>query len=447
VRAAAWSDHRSEHAAALNSSFIRSFSGDCEHKQLASLYINPSGGDTINPPISWDGIIRSEMWWNLIAVLAALTLLLAIGWWWGDRLFACLLVLAVLGIRFDLFFTGNLYSSTDVWAADAITAVLVFLAMTIFLAHTTAPAGAGASWERRLAAAGVAVAVPVGLIGAVQLAAPSTPHAATAPACAGASVADGAFLATTPATGINARSGPDTSYPQVRRFAASCTLSFDGYCIGEPTDDLLITGDPDQRWLILHRPWETWPWDHMPWAKQAPVFVAAGKVQSQSAESALGTQPDPECAQHGGWSPPKPLALATAFTKGVVTAHATAIGAELIGISVESSRHPQDGSDAIFHLANPAPLRTDTTSSIIATWNAETITGKAIGPYAATFTLMASVCLAPAVPDPRDYAVSRFAWNGQTVTPLANNSPSVSNEKRLQTEACRVAPDYPKAEP
>lgn len=384
----------------------------------------------------------------LSLAIAALVVILTLVWAIGARLFAGVMIVLALVVRFDLFATGSLYSSTDVWAADTITAVLVFVAMTIFLAHPMTESAADVSWERRLATAGVVIAVPVGLIGAVQLAAPSTPRAATAPACSGASVAGGAFLATTPSTGINARSGPDTSYPQIRRFGANCTLSFDGYCIGEPTDDLLIKEDPDQRWLILHRAWEAWPWDHMPWRANAYAFVAAGKVQSQSPESALKTQPASICAKHGAWALPKQLKLATALAKGIVTAHATAVGAELIGMSILSSRRPENGSDEIFPLTSPAPLRTDSTGTTPpATWNAETITGKAVGPQSAIFTLVASVCLAPAVPAPRDYAVARFSWNGKTVAPLANNSPSVPNRKRALAEACRVAPDYPKAEP
>jgi hypothetical protein len=379
-------------------------------------------------------------------------------WAWGARRFAVALVAFVLGVRYDLFRTGSLYSTTAVWAADVVTAALVLLAFTIFLAPPRTKRKKGeieagtqkrteASWESQVATLGVAIALPAGLIGAVQLAAPTTPHAATAPGCAGASVAGGHFLATTSSVGSNARSGPATSYPQVRRFSANCTLAFDGYCIGEPTDDLIVKDGPDQRWLILHRPWESWPWNQMFWAHQEYAFVAAGKVQSQSPESKLGDQPDPQCPSHGGWQRPKPLKLTTSLAKGVVTARATAVGADLIGISIMSTRHPEDGSDTIFYLTNPEPKRTDPQGSITATWNAETLTGKAIGAHRATFTLIASVCLAPAVPAPDNYAVGRFAWNGKAVSSLSNTSTVVPEKTRVLAEACRVAPDYPNKAP
>jgi hypothetical protein len=240
---------------------------------------------------------------------------------------------------------------------------------------TEASSDEGASWERRLATAGVAIAVPVGLIGAVQLAAPSTPNAASAPACSGASLAGGVFLATTLETGVNARSGPDTTYPQVQRFAANCTLSFDGYCIGEPVNDLTITAYADQRWLILHRPWEAWPWDHMPWGDPSYAFVAAGTVQSQSAENELGEGPSKTCGRLGGWKAPSPVVLTTSIRHGVISIRASSEGAEIIGLSIMSSQALKNGSDPIFALTESAPDLTHRTGSITASWNAQAYTG------------------------------------------------------------------------
>jgi hypothetical protein len=274
-----------------------------------------------------------------------------------------------------------------------------------------------------------------------------TPHTATAPACAGASVAGGAFLATTPAKGINARSGPDTNYPQVQRFAGNCTLSFDGYCIGEPADDITLTAYPDQRWLILHRPWQSWPWRHMPWGDPPYAFMAAGDVQSQSAESKLGSAPDKACPRLGGWRAPSRVSLTATLTTGVVGIRATAPGAEIIGLSIMSSQPPANGGDAIFPLTNPAPKRTDASGSITATWNAQTITGPAIG-HPATLTLVASACLGPAVPDPGNYILKQFSWNGTIVTPTTTLPKlTKSTAQRAQAAACRIAPDYPKASP
>jgi hypothetical protein len=385
--------------------------------------------------------------WAFIILIVALLCVLSFGWRVGRRWGLAIAIVAIAIVaRADLFAVGNLFSSTAVWAADVVTAVLLFLAITLVLARpkdsATADAKGRGSWESRLAATGVAVAVPVGLIGAVQLAYPVTPHPASAPACAGASVAGGTFLATTPSTGINARSGPDTSYPQVSRFGANCTLSFDGYCIGEPTDDLVVKERPDQRWLILHQAWKTWPWRHMWWHHEDYEFVAAGKIQSQTQESVLGSRPDPICSTHGGWKLPKQLTLTTTLTKGVVTAHASALGSELIGVSVLSSRPPENGSSSIRSVTTPTPEPTDASSSITATWKAEAGTGKVVGPHSAIFTLVASACLAPAVPATDNYAVRRFAWDGRTISPLSDNSSNIPYKERLLEEACRVGPDY-----
>jgi hypothetical protein len=381
---------------------------------------------------------------TLICGLVGLAIILAVARGLGARVFACVVIMLALGVRLDLFAAGSLYSSTDVWAADVITAVLVFVAMTVFLGHAST-SSARVSWERRLTTAGVAIAVPVGLIGAVQLAAPNTPRTATAPACSGASVADGAFLATTPETGVNARSGPDTTYPQVQRFAANCTLSFDGYCIGEPVNDLRTTEYPDQRWLILHRPWETWPWDHMPWGDPPYAFVAAGTVQSQSAEGELGERPNKMCSHLGGWKPPTSVVLTTSIKQGVITISASSEGAEIIGVSVMSSQTLKDGSDSVFQLTEPAPDLTHGTGSITATWNAQAVTGPAVG-RPATFTLLASVCLGPAVADLESYAIRQFDWNGKVITAgpskMKSLLPTRSQRLHLQAAACRIAPGY-----
>ena len=366
--------------------------------------------------------------------------------WHNPRVMLIPVVLFMLafGARLDLFLTGSLYSQSAVLASDAILAALGFWMATAIAARLLK----SSSWDARLVAVGAAIGIPAALIGLVELVAPVTPATATSPACDGASVAGAPFLATTPPGGVNARSGPDTTYPQVQRFAGNCTLAFDGYCVGEPTDDLVTKEYPDQRWLILHRPWQSWPWDHMSWGNPAYTFIAAGKVQSQSPENALGTNPAKVCSRLGGWEPPRHVALAATIAKGVASIQANAAGAEIIGLSIMSSQQPTIGTDAIFPLTNPAPKRTDAAGAITATWNAETVTGPAIG-RPATLTLLASVCLGPAVADPGNYAIWQVIWNGKMIAQAATAPHSVTQAEaqRLQTTACRIAPDYPKSSP
>lgn len=381
---------------------------------------------------------------TLVFTIAALIIVIGVAAAISARLLACLLAGLALGIRLDLYATGSLYSPTDVWAADVVVAVVVFLAMIIFLAF---PKGQyqhpKASWERRLATVGVAIAVPVGLVGVVQLAAPNTLHSAAAPACAGAPITGGKFLATTPSSGLNARSGPDTTYPQVQRFAANCTLAFDGYCIGEPVNDLRTTEYPDQRWLILHRPWQSWPWKKMPWGDPPYALVAAGTVQSQSAESDLGERPEQACSRLGGWKAPSPISLKTSISEGVVVIRAFSEQAEIIGLSIASSQPLKNGSDSVFPLTEPAPKLTHGTGIITAAWNAQAATGPAVG-RPATFTLLASVCLGPAVADLGNYAIQQFSWSGAAMSALSSRPSSLTRAQKLylQTAACRIAPDY-----
>jgi len=75
---------------------------------------------------------------------------------------------------------------------------------------------------------------------AAELIAPNTPVAASAPACPGAPVYGAGFFAQTTGLGVNSRSGPGREYAQVNRYAANCTLGFDGYCVGSVERDLRL---------------------------------------------------------------------------------------------------------------------------------------------------------------------------------------------------------------
>jgi hypothetical protein len=81
-------------------------------------------------------------------------------------------------------------------------------------------------------------------------------------------------------------------------------------------------------------------------------------------------------------------------------------------------------------------------------WNAQTLTGPAIG-QSTTLTLVASVCVAPGVLDFGNYTFRQFSWNDKTVVPITALPKSITHTdaQHLQTDACRIAPDYPKASP
>ncbi len=137
------------------------------------------------------------------------------------------------------------------------------------------------------------VAVLLGLAltaySAAELIAPNTPVAASAPACPGAPVYGARFFAQTADLGANARSGPGREYAQANRYAANCTLGFDGYCVGSVEQDLRLK-TPDDRWLIVHgRPNQV---------------VSSAVVIDQSPERDLGQDPSNACKKMGGLSLP-----------------------------------------------------------------------------------------------------------------------------------------------
>jgi hypothetical protein len=331
---------------------------------------------------------------------------------------------------------GTLHSDEQLWAANLIVAALGLWAVAVVLSRLLADA----DLDKRIGAVAAIIALPAAAVGAVQLLGPATPPTATAPACRGASVAGGAFRATTQSVGANARSGPGTSYPQTQRFAGNCTLSFDGYCIGEPTNDLLVKRHPDQRWLILHRPWKPWPWDPAPYH-----FVAAGKVQSQSSEDRLGDATHPACERRGGLDSPGALSLKQlALDKGVVRLRARSAGARIIGVSVMVEQEPRDRSDRIVALTDPAPKPTYSDGSIDVTWAAQR-SGTATGTKPGKLTIYATVCLAPAVPQSANDGFRQYWWNGTNVRSLPKRQWKLDDEarKRLRTAACRISPEYP----
>jgi hypothetical protein len=354
------------------------------------------------------------------------------------RWIVLLLFLAAAVARVVLAQIGTLHTDEQLWGANAVVAALGVWAVAAVLSRGLI----GADIDKRIGVIAAVIAIPAASVGAVQLFGPATPPTATAPACRGASVAGGAFRATTQEVGVNARSGPGTSYPQIQRFAGNCTLSFDGYCIGEPTNDLIVKSHPDQRWLILHRPWLPWPWRPAPYS-----FVAAGKVQSQSSEDKLGTAPHGACSKLGGLDGPRPLSMKQlALDKGVVKLRAASSGARIIGLSVMLENQPKDGSDRVFALTDPVPKLAYSDGSIDATWIAQR-SGAATGTKRGRVTILSTVCLAPAVPQPHNDAFMQYQWDGKQVRSLPKTRWRIDDEdtRRLHTAACRVSPEYPQS--
>jgi hypothetical protein len=397
------------------------------------------------PGAQWMRLARVLLW--IVAALAVVITfgLQRFGWLTGSRIWkvnlvvGALLIAAIVAIswrlgmwvilgiaiaaRFVLFGRGWVAGADRVWAANLIIAGLA----TLTIGATLWRRLSASDLPTRIGVVSTLIGVPAAAIGLAQFVAPSTPNEATAPSCRGASVAGGKLLATTKEPGVNARSGPGTTFPQTRRFAADCTLAFDGYCIGEATNDL-VTQLPDIRWLILHRAWG-----------QPEALVAAGKVQSQSAESHLGDAPDPRCSNLGGLRPPAPVKVTVRRSGELLTIEAHSARSRLIGFAVMVSIPPKDGSDRFAQLGIQ-PKTTDDRGYVSANWAIKT-SGRAVG-RSSRLTLLVAACLAPAVAQVGSEGILQYEWDGRQAIRRGSILVSDSERSRLLAAACRIAPDW-----
>lgn len=231
-------------------------------------------------------------------------------WWrlprWVHNVTIVILLLVIAGVavtRVVLFSRGILYGESTAKMASLVVAAVVIMVGAIIIkirqddrAARTAQAGptTQASGDQTGGPPVASVAVLLGLAltaySAAELIAPNTPVAASAPACPGAPVYGARFFAQTTDLGANARSGPGREYAQANRYAANCTLGFDGYCVGSVEQDLRLK-TPDDRWLIVHgRPNQV---------------VSSAVVIDQSAERDLGQDPSNVCKKIGGLPLPR----------------------------------------------------------------------------------------------------------------------------------------------
>lgn len=348
--------------------------------------------------------------------------------------FSLIAILLVVAVRYVLFAHGTLYTTQDAqWSNWIVAAVGTLIALRVVHAH------AGGTTAEQIALLSTLAAVVAGVIGIGSLLAPTTPRDATAPACVGAAVAGGKYLATTVGNGANARSGPDESYAQTRRFASGCTLSFDGYCIGQPEKDIVF-GTPgngelqDQRWLILHR--STLGTLLLGKHDEHPMFVASGVIQSQSADSKLGDAPAKRCDDDGGWASPGEFSFVARLTRrGDVHLKARGTNSVLIGFSVVDVR--RQGGDDIHRLSNQQHPQRITDGNAAA---AVIKGGGAVGPWGPTL-VVASACLAPNVVVANDYAVWKIAAAGSGKLKISDEGTRLDPAYRTRavTAACSTA--------
>jgi len=141
--------------------------------------------------------------------------------------------------------------------------------------------GNEATGEQRVALVAAVLALPVASVAIAQLLGPSAPQISGVSACSGVPVAGSRLQARTGQSGLNARSGPGTTYALEGRFDIGCTVGVDGYCVGESVQDLVVPL-PDVRWLRL---------------RHSHRYVASGTLISLGPETSLGSEPERSCPE------------------------------------------------------------------------------------------------------------------------------------------------------
>jgi len=224
--------------------------------------------------------------------------------------------------RYFLFEHGILYGEAIANMASLAVAGIIVLAgcLSLWIVRGRSQTQTGGSGADGVVAT-VAAVLGLALTGysISEIVAPNTPVAASVAACAGVPVYGAKYFAVTAQNGVNSRSGPGPEYQQLNHYPTGCTLGFDGYCVGYPETDF-IAGTPDQRWLLVHG---------------RSQLISAAVVVSESAESDLGTAPDPRCAALGGSPQPDKISNFT-YNAHSGKLGATAPGAAIVGYSAVS---------------------------------------------------------------------------------------------------------------
>lgn len=221
----------------------------------------------------------------------------------------------LLALRWILFDQGILYGDTSAQMANFAVAGGVIAFGYMALRNRHGAGGNSGSREGFVAVLTAVIGLAVAGYGLGQIVSPVTPQSASVPACSGVPVNGAKYYAITTGVGNNARSGPGAQYKKLHHYPAGCTLGFDGYCVGQTQKDI-FTSTPDQRWLLVHR--------------RPDELVSASAVLTESAESALGTAPAPECASLGGLPQPHEIS-SYSYNARTGSISAQASNAQIVG--------------------------------------------------------------------------------------------------------------------
>ncbi|WP_374457018.1 hypothetical protein [Nocardioides sp.] len=344
----------------------------------------------------------------------------------GAVVIAIVLVTTALLARYQLFSREVLFGPRAEFYANLATASVVssvlLLAAWIWVSNSSSSSDSTSSTSGSspaLAFAAAAVALPTAAVAAIQVMFPATPYDAAAPACAGAPVLKARFLGQTVAPGVNARDGAGTGFPNVDRYGGSCTLGFDGFCIGEPVVEKL-SGLEDTRWYIVHGR------DHV---------VSSSKIRDQSPVARLAPKPDADCeSKYGGLPAPDELEFTPSRDSGpLVKLSARAEGASLVGYAVYNP-DPRSGTYGYSRVGI-----VDTEPTFDGTWDSSTAVSD-LRKQEGTIYLGAAICLAAEVPF-RDAAVFAATYrDGRVVRLRPDERLNDDATKLLRQTACSTSP-------
>ena len=246
--------------------------------------------------------------------------------------FALFVVLgAAIGyLRYHWYETGRLHSQTELAAMSIVIAVIASAAFITLYAALQALASSPvppASPTDATAQVVAYVTIAVAVFTLLQNVLPNSSEQAAAPACRGLAVQGAKTLGQTvgqsAGTGVSARAGAGTVYDQVDRYAANCTIGFDGFCIGESIGNTLTTV-ADQRWLIVHG--------------RDNELISAAEIRLQSPQRGLTNKPSSKCGALHGSEGPSRLAFTVSGPPSEPTLTADAPGAAVVGFGVEFTR-------------------------------------------------------------------------------------------------------------
>jgi hypothetical protein len=347
-----------------------------------------------------------------------------LGWlksrWFRITAIVILIFLAIAAaiVRVFLFSKGILYGESAAKMASLAVAAVVVTAGAIIMKISQSlkastgltapgqtptgqtPTGQTPTGAKREQSAGSMVSSISALLGlalvafsVAELVAPNTPVAAGAPACPGAPVYGAPFLAQTTDLGANARSGPGRQYAQMNRYAANCTLGFDGYCIGSvETDSRLKT--PDDRWLIVH--------------SKSDEVISSAVLLDQSPLQNLGQSPSPACERLGGLPEPQSVQNLV-YNKKNATLSAEAPGAASVGYAVAAPAGRTPSYIPIGLGANPPLFKVS--------WKLQSTLNQMLGsPNNTVIWVGAAVCLADTVPVISSFHALRITIHNGAIT-------------------------------